>query len=141
ARLGRRGVGVAVSYALALVATAFFAFPLVWIVLSSLKSEADVSAYPPVWRFTPTLANFQELFGKLKAWDALINSAFIVCLATLLAMIMGTLAAYALARFSFRSKENIALQLLSIRMMPAIVSVIPMFIIARKLGVFDTPWL
>jgi multiple sugar transport system permease protein len=141
AQLARRIGGVAVSYVLALAAIAFFALPLVWITLSALKSEADVSAYPPIWFFSPTLDNFRELFGKLRAWDAMINSAFIVCLSTLLAMIMGAMAAYALARFSFRGKENVALQLLSIRMMPAIVSVIPVFIIARKLGVFDTPWL
>jgi multiple sugar transport system permease protein len=137
----RRIGGIAAIYLLALLAVAFFALPLLWIALSSLKSEADVSAYPPTWMFTPTLANFHELFGELRAWDALVNSTFIVCMSTLLAMIMGTMAAYALARFTFKGKENISLQLLSIRMMPAIVSVIPLFIIARELGVFDTPWL
>jgi multiple sugar transport system permease protein len=91
--------------------------------------------------FTPTFKNYHELFTKLHALDVLTNSAFIVCIATLLAMIMGTMASYALARFSFRGKENIAIQVLSIRMLPAIVSVIPLFIIAQRLGVFDTPWL
>ena len=141
ARSARRALGIAGAYALAILATAFFAIPLVWITLSSVKSEADISAYPPTWIFTPTAANFKELFGELNALDALVNSAFVVCLSTLLAMILGTMAAYALARFSFKGKENVALQLLSIRMMPAIVSVIPLFIIARSLGVFDTPWL
>jgi multiple sugar transport system permease protein len=139
--LAKRAAKVIAAYALALLATAFFAFPLVWITLSSMKSEADVSAYPPTLIFTPTASNYEELFGKLNAGGALLNSFFIVCISTLLAMIMGTMAAYALARFSFKGKENIALQLLSIRMMPAIVSVIPLFIIARSLGVFDTPWL
>ena len=137
----RRMAGVAGGYLFALLATAFFGLPLLWIALSSLKSEADVTAYPPVWLFTPTFSNYEELFLDLNALDALINSAFIVCISTLLAMIMGTMAAYAIARFSFRGRENLALQLLSIRMMPPIVSVIPLFIIARNLGVFDTPWL
>jgi multiple sugar transport system permease protein len=131
----------AVAYVLALLATAFFAFPLLWIALSSVKSDLDVSAYPPVWVFQPTLANFREFFDTLNAWKALMNSAFIVCLSTILAMMLGTMAAYALARFSIKRKESIALQVLSIRMMPAIVSVIPLFMIARELGVFDTPWL
>ena len=109
--------------------------------LSSLKSEADVSAFPPKWIFTPTAANYEELFGKLNAGPAMLNSFLIVTISTLLAMIMGTMAAYALARFSFKGKETFALELLSIRMLPAIVSVIPLFIIARSLGVFDTPWL
>jgi multiple sugar transport system permease protein len=136
-----RILAVAGWYVLAAFVTVIFALPLVWIALSSIKSEADVSAFPPVWRFSPTWASYRELFGSLRAVDALINSAFIVCLSTLLAMIMGTMAAYAMARFSFKGKENVALQLLSIRMMPPIVSVIPLFIIARTIGVFDTPWL
>jgi multiple sugar transport system permease protein len=139
--IAKRMAKAAVSYVLALLATAFFAFPLVWIALSSVKSDLDVSAYPPVWVFQPTLANFREFFDTLNAWKALMNSAFIVCLSTILAMMLGTMAAYALARFSIKRKESIALQVLSIRMMPAIVSVIPLFMIARELGVFDTPWL
>jgi multiple sugar transport system permease protein len=139
--IAKRAAKAAVAYVLALLATAFFAFPLVWIALSSVKSDLDVSAYPPVWVFQPTLANFREFFDTLNAWKALMNSAFIVCLSTILAMMLGTMAAYALARFSIKRKESIALQVLSIRMMPAIVSVIPLFMIARELGVFDTPWL
>lgn len=139
--VARRVAKAAVAYVLALLATAFFAFPLLWIALSSVKSDLDVSAYPPVWVFQPTLANFREFFDTLNAWKALMNSAFIVCLSTILAMMLGTMAAYALARFSIKRKESIALQVLSIRMMPAIVSVIPLFMIARELGVFDTPWL
>jgi multiple sugar transport system permease protein len=139
--IAKRVAKAAVAYVLALLATAFFAFPLLWIALSSVKSDLDVSAYPPVWVFQPTLANFREFFDTLNAWKALMNSAFIVCLSTILAMMLGTMAAYALARFSIKRKESIALQVLSIRMMPAIVSVIPLFMIARELGVFDTPWL
>ena len=139
--VAKRVAKAAVAYVLAVLATAFFAFPLLWIALSSVKSDLDVSAYPPVWVFQPTLANFREFFDTLNAWHALINSAFIVCLSTILAMVLGTMAAYALARFSIKRKESIALQVLSIRMMPAIVSVIPLFVIARELGVFDTPWL
>jgi multiple sugar transport system permease protein len=141
ARRLRGALQTAATYGLALLVTSFFALPLVWIVLSSLKSESDVSAFPPKWIFTPTAINYEELFGKLNAGSVLLNSFFIVTISTLLAMIIGTMAAYALARFSFKGKETLALELLSIRMLPAIVSVIPLFIIARSLGVFDTPWL
>jgi multiple sugar transport system permease protein len=129
------------SYAAALLATAFFAFPIVWMSLSSLKDDAAVSTYPPVWLFEPTLASYVKLFTQLNALGALWNSAFIVCLATLFAMIAGTLAAYALARFDVKNKNFIAFEVLSIRMLPPIVSVIPLFMIAKQLGVFDTPWL
>src|SRR5262249_36595667 len=139
--MARRAGGALLYYVLAIAVAALFALPLAWMVLSSLKSDSDVSAYPRVWHFEPTLASYRQFFVTLNAWHALLNSALIVCLSTLLAMILGTTAAYALARLAVKRKESIALQILSIRMMPAIVSVIPLFIIAHRLGVFDTPWL
>ncbi|KGJ11154.1 carbohydrate ABC transporter membrane protein 2 (CUT1 family) [Paracoccus versutus] len=136
-----RAVKLAAAYALALVATAFFAFPVFWMAGSSVKSELDISQYPPVWSFTPTFENYAKLASELDAFDAFVNSAVIVGLATTLAMVCGTMAAYALARFDVKGKEIIAFEVLSIRMLPPIVSVIPMFIIARALGIFDTYWL
>ncbi len=135
--LARKGA----YYALALIALAFFSFPTAWMVMSSFKAEADVSVYPPVWLFTPSLDSFRHLFEEMNAWDAFLNSALIVGIATVVAMMAGTLAAYALARFDIKNKNFIAFEILSIRMLPPIVSVIPLFVIAKQLGIFDTPWL
>lgn len=140
-RILKNSAGALAAYALAIAAALFFAFPIFWMVSSSFKSEVDISAYPPVWRFAPTLTNYAQLFTELNAWQALMNSALIVGLATCIAMAAGTMAAYALARFDVKGKEFLAFEILSIRMLPPIVSVIPMFIIARQLGIFDTPWL
>jgi len=137
----RRGFKVALSYVLALLATAFFAFPIFWMFSSSLKSDDVITAYPPVWLFTPSLHNFVKLVEDLDMMKMFINSSIIVGLSTCLAMICGTLAAYALARFDINNKQLIAFEVLSIRMLPPIVSVVPMFILARWLGVFDTYWL
>lgn len=131
----------AVCWLLALVVTLFFIFPVFWMFSSAFKSDEVSSQYPPVFTFTPTFENFGKLFSELDAGSAMINSMFIVSMATLLAMIAGTMAAYALARFSLSGKNALALEILSIRMLPPIVSVIPLFIIAKFLGVFDTPWL
>ena len=128
-------------YVLALIALAFFSFPTAWMVMSSRKAEADVAVYPPIWLFAPSLESFRHLFEEMNAWDAFLNSALIVGLATSFAMMAGTLAAYALARFDIKNKDFIAFEILSIRMLPPIVSVIPLFMIAKQLGVFDTPWL
>lgn len=128
-------------YALALIALAFFSFPTAWMLMSSLKAEADVAVYPPIWLFAPSLESFRHLFEEMNAWDAFLNSSLIVGLATAFAMMAGTLAAYALARFDIKNKNFIAFEILSIRMLPPIVSVIPLFMIAKQLGVFDTPWL
>lgn len=130
-----------VYWALAILVTLFFIFPVYWMFSSAFKSDEVGSQFPPVFIFTPSMENFAKLFTELDAGDAMINSMFIVTLATLLAMFAGTMAAYALARFNIAGKNALALEILSIRMLPPIVSVIPLFIIARFLGVFDTPWL
>lgn len=136
-RTGRNGI----CWVLGLVATLFFAFPIFWMAASSLKSEADVASYPPLWLFAPSLHSYRQLFEEMGALDALVNSCVIVGIATCLAMIAGTLAAYALARFDVKGKNVIAFEVLSIRMLPPIVSVIPLFILAKQLGIFDTPLL
>lgn len=126
------------AYALVGIASLFFLFPVYWMVTSSFKADPDVASKTPVWVFSPTTKNYAELFTKLNALDALINSAVIVGLATCIAMICGTLAAYALARFPLKGKNVIAFEVLSVRMLPPIVTVIPFFILARLLGLFDT---
>ncbi|HNB25449.1 MAG TPA: carbohydrate ABC transporter permease, partial [Alphaproteobacteria bacterium] len=65
-------------YVLALIALAFFSFPTAWMVMSSLKAEADVAVYPPIWLFAPSLESFRHLFEEMNAWDAFLNSALIV---------------------------------------------------------------
>ncbi len=141
ARFVKQGLSAITAYVLAIAAALFFAFPIYWMASSSFKSEMDISAFPPIWSFGPTLDNYRQLFNELNAWDALINSALIVGMSTCVAMAAGTMAAYALARFEIKGKEVLAFEILSIRMLPPIVSVIPMFIIARQMGIFDTPWL
>jgi multiple sugar transport system permease protein len=133
---------LAITYwTLALMVTLFFFFPVFWMFTSAFKTDAVSSTYPPAFTFTPSLVNFVHLFTEADAGKALWNSFFIVSIATLLAMVAGTMAAYALARFDIKGKNTLALEVLSIRMLPPIVSVIPLFMIARFLGVFDTPWL
>ncbi len=126
------------DYVLVGIASLFFLFPVYWMVASSFKADPDVASKTPVWVFSPTMKNYAELFTKLNALDALINSAVIVGLATCCAMICGTLAAFALARFPLKGKNIIAFEILSVRMLPPIVTVIPFFILARLLGLFDT---
>ena len=70
------------AYVAALLATAFFALPLVWLVLSSIKSDGDVAAYPPKLFFEPSFANYSKLFSELDAGKALYNSFFIVSIAS-----------------------------------------------------------
>jgi len=119
------------------VALAFFLFPIYWIVVTALKLPAEFMTYPPVWfPAEPSLIQFR-LVMKLRGWEALRNSLIIAGGATVLSLVLGSLAAYSLARFNTGGR-HFGFWLLSQRMMPPVVFVIPLFLLFRDLGWLDT---
>ncbi|MGC4244249.1 MAG: hypothetical protein QM686_18740, partial [Herbaspirillum sp.] len=89
-------------YAVAGVGLAVWAFPVIWALLTSFKTERDVLAYPPTVLFTPTLTNYREvLFGSASILPNLWASLVVATLATALTMLFAIPAAYALARLRY----------------------------------------
>jgi multiple sugar transport system permease protein len=128
---------------LALIFSALLAaiLPVYWMLTISLKSEVEQFAVPPRWfSFTPTLAHYHEAFFERSFGRYLLTSAIVSVLSTALAMIMGTLAAYALARFRLprRLDARLALWILSTRMFPPIVTAVPIFLLMRDLRLLNT---
>ena len=104
-------------------------FPVYWLATLSLKQEVDQFAVPPLWlRFTPTLAHYYDVFWVRPFGHYLLNSAVAAGVSTALALAIGTLAAYSLARFP---RPGLAFWILSTRMFPPIVSIIPLFLMLR----------
>lgn len=117
--------------------------PIYWMISTSFKSAHDVLALPPrLFFFEPTLQNYEAvLSGQASAQGfvrPLANSIIVSLGATLLALLLGFPAAYVLARVSFRRKRFLAMWILSTTMFPPMVAVIPVFLIAGRLGVVDT---
>lgn len=112
-------------------------FPLIWMAMISLKTKSQTYD-PSIWWFMPTLENYKEIFENRNALDYLRNSAIVVLLTTLFSVFIGGLAAYGFARFEFKKKENRAFWVLSLRMLPPMASVIPIFVMASLIGVLDT---
>ena len=123
---------------LVLLVLVVFMFPIVMILMTSFKSRADALAVPPVWIFTPTLSNYTDVFQLYPFAAYLRNSVLVATLSTLLALIIGVPAAYALARFRFRGVNHVQFWILSIRMTPAIAAVIPLFILFRRFGLTNS---
>lgn len=124
-------------------ALATMLFPLFWVLLTSFKPPEISQALPPVWDFTPTWRNYRDvLTGNTytsQVFGVLIIHSLIVTLAsTLLGLAVAVPAAYALARIRFMGKRAAANWILSTIMFPPIVSVIPVFIFASRLGLTDT---
>src|SRR3712207_9266097 len=94
------------TYGLAMVLLTFVAFPLYWMTLTSLKPQTEVFRVPPT--FLPetwTLRHYADLFWLTDFGLLFMNSLKVCLLSTAMALVVGTLGAYALARFRVRGKE------------------------------------
>lgn len=112
-------------------------FPYLWMVLVSLKEKVFVYQ-PGVIFFKPTFENYINVFKTRGLGGYLINSVIIASLNCIISLFLGSLTAYALARYEFRNREKYALLLTFIRILPAVASVIPIYVVAASLRILDT---
>src|ERR671916_1770843 len=128
-----RGVRTALRYAVLLIVLTFCLFPILWVIGISVKLPGEYMRNPPVWiPQNPTLVHFTNVMAQ-KGNLALKNSVIIATGATLLSMLVGSLAAYSLARLNTGGR-HFAFWLLSQRLMPPVVLVVPFFLLLRELG-------
>ncbi|MGY3610423.1 MULTISPECIES: carbohydrate ABC transporter permease [unclassified Bradyrhizobium] len=125
-------------------------FPLVWIVLMSLKQQAEVMAWPPSFVFSPTLENFRVLFDVAQAGSTsygtikvdfltpIINSVVIALGSVIISLLAGVPAGYVLARRDIPLKEDIAFFILGFRFAPVLLVLIPLFNVFQTVGLYDT---
>ena len=104
--------------------------------MTSLKTRVD-TINPAVWLFKPTLENYQAIFQKRDLLFYIKNSMIIVFFTTIISLALGTMAAYGFARFQFQRKEDLALWILSLRMLPPMAVIIPFFLMGRFLHLLD----
>jgi multiple sugar transport system permease protein len=145
-----RGVGHAGwgrTIAAGIISLIYF-FPVLWIILTAFKSYSDALAVPPKWLFTPTLENFVQVFNRAYSADGVavdtkfdlffFNSIFIAGTSVALALIIGTLAAYGFSRYPLKGNQTYLFIILTTRMLPAIVVIIPILIMFRVTGLAGT---
>ena len=143
-RPGETSLGWALSSLAAILVTLIFVFPLYWGLSTSLRNPVDtfttVGLGIPWIDFTPTLDNWRDQLATRETQAALVNSTFIATASTLLALIIGTPAAYALARFRFTWPPNadITIFFFMQRVLPPVATVIPFYLMMRFLGLLDT---
>ncbi|SRR5581483_3352691 len=128
ARVGRHVILIA--------AILFFLFPIFYMVSSSLKTHVELFSQPPtLLPQAPTLAGYFDLFNNRQFGLALRNSLIVVSGSVALSILLGTLAAYSLSRFRLPGKLNgiLAFWILSTRMLPPIVTIVPVYQIINGL--------
>jgi multiple sugar transport system permease protein len=115
----------------------FCLFPFYWLINVSLKSGTDLAQadlFPP----NPTLDNYDSIFRNSDFTSALRNSVIVTTLTTALALVVGSFAAYALARLRFPHKFLILAVILSITTFPPIAIAAPIFKLWTDIGLYDT---
>jgi multiple sugar transport system permease protein len=118
---------------------AVWAFPVLWGLLTSFKSERDVLAYPPKVFFTPTLDNYREvIFGGSSIVPNLWSSIVVSGWTTVLTMLFAVPAAYALARLNYPARRASGFYVLATQMLPPMGLIIPYYLMLQKIGGLDS---
>jgi multiple sugar transport system permease protein len=121
----------------------FSLFPLVWMVLLALKTNAEqISTY---FAFTPTLENFAivlssegERLTSVNFTDAILTSVINCVGAVIVSLVIGIPAAYAAGRWQYRGSNDVMFTILSFRFAPELMVIVPLFVIYNQIGLFDT---
>lgn len=127
-----------VRFALGWGAAVWIFFPLFWMLLTSLKSESQAYATPPVIFFRPTFDNFRAILEQSSYARYALNSVYVSCGATLLAMVLSIPAAYAMAFRPGRHTQGILVWVMSTKMMPPVSALIPVYLILGHFALLDS---
>ena len=135
-----KGVGkTALLYALLLLALLWTVVPLLWMVLSSFKKPDDLVSQTPTLFFAPTFQNYVGLFTGGNALGGYItNSILAAGISTVIAVTLGCLAGYGLARSHFRGKDHVSFWIISTRMAPIAAVILPLYAVFRSLDLLNS---
>lgn len=119
----------------------FFMFPILWVLLTSLKTPVEQLSIPPIWiPESLNFSNYLDLFAHPDFFSSLMNSFVVSGLATVLTVVIGCFASYAIERFKVGGRFFFNVILVT-RMIPPVVIIVPIFLIAFKAQLLDTHFL
>jgi multiple sugar transport system permease protein len=114
-----------------------FQFPLLWMVMTSFKHQKDIFTTPPTIFFTPTLRAYTHVLTTTDLPLRMLNTLVVALGSGLISIVVGSMAGYALARVELRGAKTIGLLILLSRGVPPIAVAVPMYLVARSLGLMD----
>jgi multiple sugar transport system permease protein len=116
-------------------------FPLYWVVVTSFKTTRDAFAIPPVWFFEPTMDNYRRILANRGFLTAFANSFVVSIVSSAIAVAIGAVAAYGLASQDAPYRRSQEKFILTLRIAPALLFVIPVYFLATRIGALNTHWL
>ncbi|MFH8487066.1 carbohydrate ABC transporter permease [Streptomyces longisporoflavus] len=116
-----------------------FAVPLIWLLLSSVMSNAEINRFPPaLWPSGIDLGGYRYVLGNAMFPRWLLNSAIVSAVAVTSNLVFGALGGYAFARMRFRGSRTLLVLMLATMAVPFQLTMIPTFLVMKKLGLIDT---
>ncbi|MGH3146533.1 MAG: carbohydrate ABC transporter permease [Rubrobacter sp.] len=112
--------------------------PIFWLILTGFKTDAAAYTLPPQILFTPTFEQYSSALQSF--WGPFFNSLFIVGTSTLICLLLGIPAAFALSYFHSPRNESIVFWFITTKALPLAAVLTPLFVIFRSLRLLDTPW-
>ncbi|MEM2188070.1 MAG: carbohydrate ABC transporter permease [Candidatus Bathyarchaeia archaeon] len=144
----------ALLYITVILVCIVFVFPIFWMIATAFKTRAQAFSWPPLFIWEPTTRNFIDIFLKrqteieaITGWELelatgaeifFINSMIVTFGSIVLALLIGTLAAYSFSRYRPKGTDTLMFFILSTRMLPGIVVAIPIYFFYRNIGLYST---
>lgn len=139
-KIARRITGRTLFWIVTVILLIFFLAPLLWLISTSFKNYKDAFAIPPKLFFAPTLDNYSKVFGNADFFGYIRNSIICSVVPTLIGLIIGVPCAYAIAVFESKQSKKLSLFIMSVRIAPPIMSLLPNYIIFSRLKLLGTFW-
>jgi multiple sugar transport system permease protein len=133
----RRASGLTILYVGLVIISIVVLFPILWIFITSFKPTIEMPAYPPKFIFQPTFEHYGRAFTRSGFLGSFIDSTVIAVTVMVVSIFLGSVCAYALARFNIGGK-NFRFWILSQRMFPPVAMILPLYILMRRLHLLDT---
>ena len=136
-RRGRGGLRRALLYVALVVYSVIVVYPMVWLLAASLKTSRELFVSPWKLPAVPQWENFSRVWSKVGIGQCFINSVFVTVVSMFFILLIGSMAAYALARFVFKGRDLLHNAFMSGMMFPVFLGIVPLFLLLRNLGMWD----
>jgi raffinose/stachyose/melibiose transport system permease protein len=138
--VGRRprfSLGTPISYLAALLVVGVTLVPILYVIVGGFRTSAQINAAPAGLPHPWVMSNYQSILASSSFWHFVGNSLFIAVVATVLAVGLGSMAAFALARYSFKGREFVFATFMIGLLFPASVASVPLYLLLRQIGLLE----
>ncbi|BAL86915.1 putative ABC transporter permease protein [Actinoplanes missouriensis 431] len=137
--VGRSRTGTIAANTVGIIFGLLMLFPVYWVLNTAFKPESEVKSFTPTFLpIHPTLDNFKSALGEELFLPAMVNGLIITAMAVAAALVVGFLAALAIARFAFYGRKAIILVVLAVQLVPFLALLIPLFLMLQRAELTNT---